>query len=319
MIERILNKLLREYNRFRWGHFQLKRELEPNNVMTIVGDPRGGTTWLAEIIQSIPKTEILWEPLLLEREPTFKNLNFSYRQFISENASEPKIKASFEKLFSGKILNSYLCQFTKPMEIKNCSQLVVKFCRANQLLPWLTHEFNFNYLPLYIVRHPCAVVASQLKKGGWDKVSNQFEIPYDKPYSEFYTQHESYLLSLDTKIKKLAATWCLCNSVPLNHNENNKKWITITYESLIMDGIQQLKRIEDKWRIEFPESAFSKLNKASTSTVKGSPILDGKGSQLKYWQKQLSEKQINEIREVLNYFKIHLYNVNSPLPTISFQ
>jgi hypothetical protein len=239
-------------------------------------------------------------------------------EFINENIEEIEIKASFEKLFSAKILNPFLCQFTSPYEIETADHLLFKFCRANQLLPWLTHQFEFKYDPIYIVRHPCAVVASQLKQGGWGQVSSQFRIPYNKLYPEFYTQHKDFLLSIDSKVKVLTATWCLCNSIVLNHKENNKKWITMTYESLVTAGEQQLKRIEKRWGIELSTEAYQKLYKASATTVKGSPILEEKGSQLEYWRSQLSNYQIEEILEVLDYFKIDLYD-DSVLPKINYR
>lgn len=317
MFDRLKNKVSRTYNDFRWNNFQLKKNFDPNKALIIAGDPRGGTTWLAEILREFDKTALLWEPLWLTRERTFRDLNFSYRQFLPESEVFPEIRANFSNLFSGKVLNSHLCQFTSISQISSAQWLLIKFCRANQLLPWLTQQFRFKYAPIYIVRHPCAVVASQLRQGGWDNVNTTFQIPYNKLYPEFYSQHEDFLKSIDSKVKVLAATWCLTNAIPLQHSENNKRWITITYESLILEGEKQLNRIEKRWNIKLPESAFQKLNKASKTTVQGSPILENKGSQLEYWKKQLSDQQINDIMEVLDYFKIDLYTTDF-LPTKSF-
>jgi len=315
---RIWNKAENIFSSIQYKKISKSLSFDSSSQFILTGDPRGGTTWLAEIIQSIPKTALVWEPLWLSQEKTFRNHNFSYRQFIPENAPELEIKSSFENLFSGKILNPFLCQFNSPTELKTAEQLLIKFCRANQLLPWLTRAFDFKYAPIYIIRHPCAVIASQLKQGGWDHVSDKFHIPYDKPYPEFYSQHEDFLKKINSKIKVLAATWCLCNSVPLKHPKNNNNWITITYESLILEGEKQLKRIEKRWGIKIPETSYQKLQEPSATTVKGSPILERNGSQLEYWKKQLSEQDIAEIMSVLNYFKIDLYN-SGFLPTKSFE
>ena len=36
-----------------------------NEPFLIFSDPRGGSTWLAELLSLIPKTAVIWEPLNL--------------------------------------------------------------------------------------------------------------------------------------------------------------------------------------------------------------------------------------------------------------
>jgi hypothetical protein len=288
-----------------------------NNALIICGDPRGGTTWLSEILQFIPDTALLWEPLWIDREKTFKSLGFSYRQFIPEGGSWNEALKAFTNLFSGKILNSYLCQRTSPDKLKSAKNLLIKFCRANQLLPWLTKEFQFRHAPVYLVRHPCAVVASQLKQGGWNHIKPEFKIP-SGPYPAFYSAHQEFLASIYTVEERLAATWCLCNQVPLNHMENNKRWVTMCYESLLLDGVEQLKRIEKRWDIHLPKASFDKLLQTSSTTLAGSPVIGGNAKkQLSYWKNNLTSKQIDNVFKVLGYFNIRLYTTNE-LPTVMF-
>jgi hypothetical protein len=279
-----------------------------SDALIISGDPRGGTTWLAEIVKGLPNTAMIWEPLAISEVAAFKRLGFQWRQYIEELDSWPEAREVFMKLFSGKLLSSYLCQQTSPQKLVNAKYLLIKFCRANQLLPWLTKEFQFNYAPIYLIRHPCAVVASQLKKGGWSHVSPTFEIPKGR-YQSFYSDHIEFLKTIDSVEKRLAATWCLCNRVPLNHPENNKRWITITYESMLLNGYEQLRRIEKRWNLNFPSQILETVYKASYTTLTGSPIARGKVlDQLTYWESQLSDKQVEDIISVLDYFQIKVYS-----------
>ncbi len=317
LIHRVYHKIGNALKQFQWSRLASRKNLNVNHTLIISGDPRGGTTWLSEIICELNNTALLWEPLWLSKEKTFRNLNFSYRQFLPEHEIIPKIKDKFADLFSGKILNVFLCQFTTFDKVDAADKLLIKFCRANQILPWLINQFEFRYAPVYLVRHPCAVVASQIKQGGWDQVSSTFTIPLNNLYPEFYLEHEAFLKTIDSKVKVLAATWCLCNAIPLKHAENNKKWITITYEALVLEGEKQLNRIEERWNIKLPKSSYHKLNKASKTTLKDSPVLDGTGPQLEYWQKQLSDQQIREVMEVLKYFEIDLYT-SDVLPSKTF-
>lgn len=317
LFDRIIYKSQKTFNDNFLPKIKLNRNVE--DTLIISGDPRGGTTWLSEIIMEIPNTALVWEPLSIPLIDELNKLNFSHRQFISESDNWLEAKNYFSDILKGNIYNHHLFQNQSYVNLIKAKRTHVKFCRANQLLPWLTSQFQFKYVPIYLVRHPCAVVASQLKQGGWDYVKNNFIIPYDKSYSEFYTKHEDFLKRINSKVQVLAASWCLCNYIPLNHPENNKKWITISYESLIMNGEEQLKRIEKRWGISLPKSSYEKLYKASTTTVKGSPILAfDRTSQLEYWKKQLSEYHIMEIMEVLAYFQVDLYSKN-PLPLNYFK
>ncbi|WKK86754.2 sulfotransferase domain-containing protein [Marivirga arenosa] len=315
ILNRIFYKIRKSINDSFLPKINLNKNVE--DTLIISGDPRGGTTWLSEIIMEIPNTALVWEPLSIPLIDKLNKHNFSHRQFIAESDNWYEVKNYFCDIFKGNIYNHHLFQNQSYFNLINVKRTHVKFCRANQLLPWLTNQFQFRYAPIYIIRHPCAVIASQLKQGGWNGVKSSFHIPEDKPYPEFYTKHEDFLKGLNSKAQVLAATWCLCNQIPLSHPDNNKRWITVTYESLVTDGIYQLKRIEDRWGITLPDSAYDKLNKASATTIKGSPIMDGKGSQLSHWKYNLSDRDIEEIMMVLDYFGIELYN-QSPLPTIVF-
>lgn len=246
-----------------------------------------------------------------------RELGFHWRQYIPEYENWPEAKVIIEKILSGRLLSPYLCQGTTPRQLRSASNLLIKFCRANQLLPWLTRQFNFQLPPIYLVRHPCAVVASQLQQGGWKNVSSSFTIPQGR-YASFYSDHAPFLAKIDSVEKRLAAFWCLCNRVPLGHSDNNKRWITITYESLLLNSAAELERIGKRWKTVIPRNLYESPQSASSTTVSESPILEGRvHQQLEYWKRKLSVRQIADIMDVLDYFEIELYN-SDVLPRQSF-
>lgn len=313
-INKVTSKLNLCWLSFQYQLLQSKLSFPFDEVLIVAGDPRGGSTWLAELIRQIPGTAILWEPLAINRDSQFSDLGFCWRQYIPEREEWPEARKQFETLFSGNVLSPYLCMRTSPEQLRKAKHLLVKFCRANQLLPWLTRQFSFKYAPIYLVRHPCSVIASQLKQGGWEYLDPSFEIPV-APYQSFYSEHENFISTINTVEKRLAFIWCLCNFVPLRHPENNKRWITILYEHLLMNGAKELQRIEKRWGLNFPSSTYDSIYIASKTTVAGSPIQIGKiDDQLKYWQTRLNSEQISDVLSVLEYFNITLYG-SGILPT----
>lgn len=302
-----------------WQYLELARttRFDPNNARIISGDPRGGTTWLAQLLNQLPGSALIWEPLMVRKVKEVRKIGFAWRQYIPENEIWPEARDVMERILSGHLMSPYLCQQTSPQQLRNANYLLVKFCRANQILPWLTRQFNFAYPPIYLVRHPCAVVASQLTQGGWTKVAPFLKIPEGR-YTSFYTVHVKFLKKIDTVEKRLATIWCLCNQVPLSHPDNNKRWITITYEALLLDLAGELKRIEKRWNVSMPQHLYESRQNASWTTISGSPILNGSvQEQLEYWKSRLTARQIEDIMRVVDYFGIDLYN-SDVLPRGSF-
>lgn len=298
-----------------WRIWLLKSKINVNSLdhFLIFSDPRGGSTWLMEIIKQITNKPILWEPLHINMVPILKKIGFGWRQYIPEKANWVEAKRFFNQLFDGKLLNFWIMQRTTKMELQHADQFIIKFCRGNALLPYLTSNYNFRYKPILMIRHPFAVVASQLKQGGWEKTKEQFEIP-DTPYNSHYIEHKDFLDSLKTKHEVLIATWCITNQIPLSHPKNNKAWITITYEELLIQPEITINRILKEWQISYDISKIDFKSQSST-TVSGSPELISE--RLHYWKESFSTAEIDSMIRILNYFGVVLYTI-APEPVINF-
>ena len=281
---------------------------EPRDNLLLCCEPRGGSTWIAEILREIPKTTVLWEPLHIRHMACFNKLCFAQKQYIPEQETWKEAETTFEQLFKGKILNNWTCTLSSPIDFITADQMIIKFCRANALLPWLTRVFDFIYEPLYLIRHPFAVVASQLSHGSWSKNFSTFNIP-DSPYNDLYIQHSDFLSSLKTQEDALVATWCLSNIVPLHHPKNNEHWITVYYEDLISNPERGLHRIFDRWGLPFPESAKKRVRVPSI-TAKGATFQGNIEKQLSKWKIFFNQEQIEKMAAVLHYFEIKHYTTD---------
>lgn len=171
------------------------------------------------------------------------------------------------------------------------------------LLPWLTHEFDMNP-PILLIRHPCAVVASQLRHEAWSRVPEEFEIPQTK-YNDIYYKYVDILKTISTKEEALAARWCLEYKIPFSYPRPHP-WILVTYENLVKNGEEELRRIFRILQIELPEAAIKHLDVPSSSTLPGSPIVTG-GHQLSGWRKTLSVAQIRRILNIVKGFNMDFY------------
>ncbi|MCR8666373.1 sulfotransferase domain-containing protein [Aestuariibaculum sp. M13] len=282
----------------------------------IFADPRGGSTWLMEIIKSITNEPIIWEPLHLNKKQNpFKSLNFDWRQYIPEHEKWNEAHNVFAQLFTGKILTQDILKHNSFYNIFYSKSLLFKICRGSALLPWLCNNFQFNYKPIYLLRHPFAVVSSQLRHGAWNYDYSEFKLP-NTPYNTIYKTHESYLKSLKTKEENLVAMWCISNMIPLSSPNNNKKWITLTYEDLVLNPEKSIKRILNAWDVKYNLNSIN-FKQNSFTTKADSPLETTK--RLSHWKTHLSPEQLQNMGKVLEYFKITLYTSSNPLPEYSFE
>jgi hypothetical protein len=284
-------------------------------TMVISGVRRGGTTWLAELLHESGQTTLLWEPLTLNarrqwsdlrvlyNDPDAPNPNLWWSPYIPQDANWPEAREYFRRLLSGQILHSRLLQYNGSFALRPTERYLVKFCHANRLLPWLVTNFSTRP-PVFLIRHPCAVVASNLRQLRKVRISPPYTIPTDRYSEEFHRPHRAYLATLETHEELHAALWCLDQLVPLRHPWNNQRWITLSYERLVKDGLDEFRAMCRRMEIDMPPNVEAKLTRPSRTTVDGSPILEG-GDQLSGWRKHLSREQIDRILAVVEHFGLH--------------
>ena len=262
-------------------------------------------------MQQFKNKFVIWEPLFIEKKSYLDKINFGWRQTIPEESKWPEALSFFCNLFAGKTIkrnNLYLNGFEK---LINADTLIFKFVRGNRLLPWITNNFNFKYAPIYFVRHPFSVVASQIKHGGWNKVE-KYNIP-NTPYNEIYTENADFLCSLKSIEEFNTATWCIHNLETLRNSRSNKDWIVIFYENFIENPEYELNRISEKWGIKIQTNIdYSKPSKTASSEAN----LKSPKQQIMSWQNKFSKDQIQKMDRVLEHFNCEYYSSKSYYPLI---
>lgn len=315
-MEKILEKLYKVPNRAFSSHLaNLKRfSIEDNHY--IFADPRGGSTWLMEIIESITNEPMVWEPLHqgLKGNP-FKEIDFGWRQHIPDDGEWPEAKSLFSNIFKGNKLSYEMLKHTSLLELARSESLLFKICRGSALLPWLVKNFEFRFKPIYLIRHPFAVVSSQLRYGPWGYNFEKYSVP-KRQFNDYFKKHETFLGQIKTKEEALVAEWCLANYEPLFHEDNNKEWITINYEEFVVRPRETMERVLSEWGVSFNLEKID-FNKNSMTTKNDSP--ESTRERLSSWQKSLSEEQQLKMGKVLDYFEMgDIYKKDSPFPVKVF-
>jgi len=284
----IRNPSVRAYVKLQGG------KLSPQDVITITGSPRSGTTWLSSMFSAPRGVTVINEPLSL-RKQGIKELGFSWRTFILPGEERYDIKKYFDMLFSGRIANGYNTKDTPFIEIFGTKVWSVKFIRANRLLPWIVENFQLRRKPLLVIRHPCGVVYSQMKHPLFSPLKRVGA--YDQELIEKHFPQFKPLLKVRTEEEIRALTWALDNFVPL-HYWSPEKWMLLSYEELVLDSRRVLERVYSEWGQELPPEALSRARKRSREAKEWSQFDDKGVKKLGVWREYLSKRQIHAILDI---------------------
>lgn len=290
-------------------------DFKMEDTVVISGTPRSGSTWLMEIIETLPEYKSVFEPFHPVWYPEFKGLGIPYDPYVPEPKMYPKLKEYLMKVFNGEVAGrlphgSYFSWEVIAKRFR-ASKLVVKFVRANTMLPWIARTFPLRGI-YFIIRHPCATIASQLATGYYSKITLKQLINEVKKVPELANDKEllTRLSGINSEIERLAAIWAFENYIPLS-SERPHPWYTVVYERLVVDPEEELKNIFQYIGEDVPEAALKRVRIPSKVTRKtyGKGYI-GTPKQLIKWREKLTERQVKDILRVVSWFGIGFYTEN---------
>jgi hypothetical protein len=308
----IVEGALRAYGRLR------ARRYDVRNTLVVSGSPRSGTTWVAELVATLPGHFILFEPIFPARNPEVRRHGFYTDTYLSPDDPAPEQQDYMRRLLSGAdITVSRLLVRRFQMISLLCFQgMIAKFVHGNLLLPWMLHRFPLR--AVLVVRHPCAVVASQLKSESWEPLrisvesgeirdrieSGNWRWP-DALAQRFPPLHEAFC-SIETFEEYLTFDWLIQNYVPLALPRSPALFVT-TYEKLVEEEAAEMTRIFNHFGHAIPPRAHAQFRRPSATTVQSSNVATGRNP-LTTWTHTLSLNQTEQILEFTHRFGVDFYS-----------
>jgi hypothetical protein len=171
-------------------------------------------------------------------------------------------------------------------------------------MPWLIDQFNFN--SILLTRHPCAIVASQLRLPSWRDIDPTAKYSDKFPYSSYYYSKLKTVGKIDTREKYLAFIWALGFENTAMRQDISQQWHTISYEGLFNNFNYEINRINQRYLYNLNSNSIDR--KIPSKSTKENSLDNLKTSmQLSSWKKELSKNQIQTILNVLEKFEIDIY------------
>jgi hypothetical protein len=184
--------------------------------------------------------------------------------------------------------------------------LVFKCTNANLMLHQLGDLLSLDVVVL--LRHPCAVVASQLTHGAWEDVTKENpDVVEDMGrVLRKFPKWKSTWSACTTQEEVLAFIWGVRTAIPLRHSESSS-WLVTTYEDLVEAPKTELPRIFEHVDQVPPKQVWDQLGASSATTQKDSNVVQGK-SPLTTWQRRLSDGQVSQILSIVHDMGITVYS-----------
>jgi hypothetical protein len=313
----------------------LARRYDPQKTIVIAGTPRGGTTWVAEALAKASGHLLLHEPdhshdfaitlatapempLWVPLHPFRSGLGDPFHA-ASEFYVTTKyvLQEHFRRVISGEVpLSKYLPNkglkrvTTKLLpNMFSFQRLIVKFVRANLFLHWILKDFKLK--GTLIIRHPCAVVASQMHhkwgegKEGWGGDRNLELIRSHRfpIYEQYDPSFAKVIRSVKTTEELLALEWCIQTIVPLRQPKPHP-WFLTTYEDLMEKTEEWEELCNYLGCLVPPKNIITQLSSTyRTTSNKYSP-----GVSINKWRQYLSEKQIDDILRICSEMGVDFYD-----------
>jgi hypothetical protein len=258
--------------------------------LLISGSPRGGTTWLAESIAEIfDSRRLLWEPLQSGNIAN-SSLALSKRPYLDEDDVSPEVRSFFCDLLDAKLGNAHLYRLrNRPSNLFNAlssDKLIIKFVRGNGVVGYLRRNFDIPK-PVVVIRHPCAVVASQLHMGNW-----QDHPHIDPGLLKLYPELERYNDFRLPLVERLAVTW-VCDVLAAKRNSEDLQ--LVYYENIVKNGSDEIWPILQNWGLSSrPQNIDEILNKGSSTTHTWSSLGTAEGK-LGRWRREMNPDNVESI------------------------
>lgn len=266
-----------------WGAWR-SRSYDIENSVALVSTGRGGSTWLAELVMSLPNRVMIWEPLHLGNNPAVARLGVGWNTYLPHDAEAPELETYLRRLLTGRELSTQTLT-SLSFDLKALLRpegFVVKFVQVHPMLPWF--ERRFPTVPIVgLVRHPCAVVASQLKHGPTWRTLTKDTLDVDPAMLADFPHIAQVFERIETTSEALAFEWGVRTFFLLRA----ERPLVVAYEALVADPPAEAERIFAYLGEALPPSAVAQARRPSATTNESTEY-EGWRDRLTSWQRTVS-------------------------------
>jgi Sulfotransferase family len=310
-------RLLREIG----SRFCLDLGGDHRSAIFVAGSGRSGTSWLAELINHRNEYHYVFEPFhppegdtpnpFLPGVPACRH--FGHYRYLRPEATDLRFLQPAAAVLAGRERSRWSERFNKRLI---ATRRIIKDIKANLILKWLS--VNFPGMPIiFILRHPCAVVASRKSLTWdvhWDLVTSQL-LRQPELLDDFMRPFLSLFQRAETYVEKQVLLWCLDNYVPLKQFTPDQIHV-VFYENLIAHPQEEIPRLFAFLTKPLDDSIYAAMRTPSLLSDWSSPVLHG-ASRTNAWRTRLSASDFGRAMRILRVFGLDAIYSDDPMPRVA--
>jgi hypothetical protein len=281
----------------------------------LAGGGRGGTTWVADIINYDNSYRFMFEPFYGARVK--QSRAFGECQYLRPDNVDPMYVVPAQDIFSGRLRGGWVDAYNRVLRV---DRRLVKDIRVNLLLGWI--RAHFPAIPIILLmRHPCAVAYSRSKEQWTSDLESNFLGQADL-MEDFLKPFRSAFLKARGDFERHIFSWCVENYVPLTQFSPGDIMVT-TYEDLVISPKVEVKRLFDFLGKPYCDDALAYVGKPSSQSrwnrfsQNASAIVSGE-SIVEAWRRYVSPNDVRRAVEILELFGLDGIYDADPLPKTPF-
>ena len=259
----------------------------------VAGPGRSGTTWVGELIARLVPVRLVFEPLHPKKVATARGLAYRY---VRPDGTHPRLLRFWGAALTDRVPGRWVHHLDDG--VRHASHLIVKEIHANLALGWLAARFP--HVPIvFCVRHPCAVVASRLRRRWPAALALRAVLDQPMLRRDHLADVTRVLQGLRTEAEQHAALWAIDTRVALRHAERHPITV-VRYEALVEEGNPAVARLAAAVGVPFRPLSDEELGRPSRVAEWN----DGRTAAMapEAWRSELSGAEVDRILGIADAF-----------------
>jgi hypothetical protein len=287
-----------------------------SDVVWLFGEGRSGTTWLSNLLNYNDRYREMFEPF----HPRYVKhaSQWPYHFYLAPGTDDEAFERFSRKVFSGRLI-------TRRVDMDNHGYfydgLLIKDIFANLYAAWVADRFP-GIKKVFLIRNPFAVALSKYNKRNWHWLEEPSQLLAQQSlHHDHLKPFEDLILGVgDDYIERQVLIWAILHYVPLAQLDLDQVHV-VFYEHLYADPESELGALFHY--LQRPEAGeenpgyLDAVNRPSWVSGSSSNIILGR-SPISQWRKELSSRQIDRGREILERFGLDGLYAGDDLPNKAF-
>ncbi len=287
---------------------------KPSDAIVLAGSGRSGTTWITNLLVSLPGTQQIYEPLFPPWVPEVLKLTGWEPErhsghcrafYIDPEADYPEWEDFLKRVLTGKVRN-YWTDFQRDAIFP--SRYLIKTIRAHLMLGFLSRRLDPKIL--FLMRHPCAVVHSRLAVPHPWQADVQDLLSQEELVQHYLLDHVHAIEKERDPVGAHAVWWAVENAVALRQLAGRPHY-RVHYEEALLDPRRTASRVFE-WLGKTDELSET-LERVRTRFAEPSRVSRAKGTvdpldRLSEWKRALTREEQRRILAWAERMGVPYYN-----------